>query len=292
MIKIILNESQNPWSGFCPQLVSGLISSIIGFGGAFLLFWCNTKKEKERIRKAELKELNEFFEYLKFSIQRLIPSAIKQAESFRGLTLQLKEQQVVEFKIAIITAFNLKWIETIDRIKMQRAFFKNLKSLNEDKFYFYNQILTRLDLLSVIQQRFEKEFREYMSNNIQFENLYNAAKECPLALVDLISLKIENNQDLENYESEIIEVTKEWIEKPLIQRNEMYATQYGYVSKLEKLLQSNPQLLDLKKAYRDCTFAFKSYEKNKAAFSGQFEKYALSIEQSIMRLMVVLRIME
>ena len=285
------------WNDFLPQLIVGIVSSIIGFSGAYLLFWRGLQNEKNKKEDSNNKELDDYYKYLKFSIQRILQPASEQATEFGKIVeiLSVRKADDIEFKSN--TSFNFKWFESFDKLKLQKAFFKNFPGTIKDKVFFYNQLLSRIDLLNIISNEYEKEFNRFLEIGNQNIPIFNKGKNILFHIHDTIRAKKksspENKDSLTPFEQDMMEAASEWYTIPEHVRHDIFITYDHYIStqafKNVVIKYEPPELLD---AIRICSFAFRNFERNQQIALQRFTNYAQSIEKSILRFRVMLRKME
>jgi len=276
----------SPWSGFLPQLIIGIISSVLGFGGAYFLFQRGMKKEKEKLTNIEEKELNDFFSFLLFSCKRICIPALRQIESLKAFLSLLDEKKVLDLYIADVTSFNFKWFEDIDKIRLQKSFLEICPGSIEEKTNLYTDLLTSIDLMDTTKKMLKSDFDFTMVTALKHENGFNHGKVAVFKIYDDIRIKWraanKTDSSLSAFEKAMLDVAKEWYTIKEPERLDMYVVWDKFLSRKElaeiALNYNQPQILD---SLRECSYAFNNYIKNKDIAKFKFGNHLKNIEDSI-----------
>ncbi|MES1221790.1 MAG: hypothetical protein ABUT20_40205 [Bacteroidota bacterium] len=274
------------WLKFLP----GILSSLIGFVGAYILFWNGFKKQKEKEKQKETDELIDYFQYLVFSVKRILGPSNSQRESFIKLVEQLKIEKASDYHFSEISSFNFKWFDEIDKSKAQKAFFENFEGSEEDKYYYYNQLLKSIDLLSLIARSYKPNFEHFLSKSISYNGSFKEWILTPIRMIDIIVGK-----DLENLnplESEMLTNSIEWYKiKDEAERFDIYTTYSKWIVPMGKMqhLHLDPDLL---KALRHLTSSYGNFKKNQDHIRFTFENYIKALNGETKRIRVILRKVE
>ncbi len=259
-----MEQQSDFWDSLWPQLVAGIVSSIIGIGGAYGLFLNGLRKDKEKERERENSELKDYFLYLLFSTNKIIKPTISQLESFTKLCNQLEIKRASDYHFIEVTSFNFKWFDELNKSKAQKAFFQNFPGINEDKYFYYNQLLKSVELLSYIAREYKPAFENFLENSNNYLNPY---KEWLLFLMTMredIIFKAPQDQSLpllvSQQELEFLKASEKWLSIAEEERYDIYISFENWIIPLSEVAK-NHRNQDLIKAIRHATNAFHNFKK-------------------------------
>ena len=280
-------------SNFWKDLWPDFISNILGFGGAQLLFWLGVKNEKKKKKKDDDEELKEYLEYVILSIKRIKNPALKQAEAFLKISNQLKNRKVSQVDLIKVTSFNFKWFENINKIEVQKVFFRNFRGNIKDKEYFYNQLLSRLDYMDEMSKKIEDDFKLFIDNSLKYEILFREGSGKISEIHDNIRSKFKVNKDfsqLNSYEQDMVKAAEEWLEIKEPDRYDLFIMYDTYLSspKVKDIINKYDPL-DFLSALRICYNGFKNFERNQEIASRIYLNNYKGIIHSIKRIDVILK---
>ncbi len=284
----LYNEG-NFWKDLWPDL----ISNILGFGGAYLLFWLGIKNEKKKKKKDDDEELNEYLEYVKLSIKRIKNPALKQAEAFLKISNQLKERKVSQLDLIKVASFNFKWFENINKIEVQKVFFRNFPGSIKDKEYFYNQLLGRLDYMDEMSKKIEDDFKLFLDNSLKYETLFREGSGKISEIHDNIRSKFKATKDfaqLNSFEQDMVKAAEEWLKIKEPDRYDLFTMYDTYLSsqKVKDIINKHDPI-DFLSALRICYNGFRNFERNQEIASRIYQNNYKGIIHSIKRIDVILK---
>lgn len=269
------------WSDFWPEFVC----TIIGFGGAYFLYWLGLRNESKR-----------YYEYVKSMIPEMLKSSEGFAQKNKNAADKIGERDTtIDVQIIDdIVKYQFVWYETLDNAKLQSAFIKFYKGAAAEKNQAYNELITNINLLHEIAHKASGDFWRFLERSNQFESEFKNAFKLPLSIWNVIKLKRGTDLKLDSFESKWVELLSTWESKGSKEQENLYVLNELF---LQKLLKAGGILhrdfidyrnIELIQSFIMSDLAFKQLEKNDKFYSILFHDYSKDINKAIEKINRVL----
>lgn len=157
---IVYNNDTSFWT----DLLINFIGSLLGFIGAYAIYYLQNEKEKKKELERQKKIEIEHFQYVDFLIRRIIKHSNNQAQKIKDFGERLMADSLNPNPLAIIANYDLERISNIDNekthITFKSLFSNSVKNFNEE----YIKIFNGIDLLKAIDKRTYQLYEKFLDN--------------------------------------------------------------------------------------------------------------------------------
>jgi hypothetical protein len=264
-------SNDNSWVS---DLLIQIVSALLGFIGAYLLFKFGIKKER---RASDLKEearLKDLLHFVKVSLQTNVEPINAQVKAIDELITQLKSESVIDLKLTLNTSLDfVEWMKSVDMKDLQKAFFLYVPTINPHERYSY--FIKHLLHLRNISDYIATDFKNIILESNEFESKFDEGKTILFEKLDKAKKTYleAHNKHLQTEERSLMKAVNDFFkETDVVKRNEMFFTYKHFVTPLAELAKENqsPVLL---KGCRLCGYAFESYKKCQLINQKRFSNY-------------------
>jgi hypothetical protein len=261
-------------SSWVSELLIQIISALLGFIGAYLLFQFGIKKERRINELKEETRLKDLLHFVKVSIQTNVEPINNQIKAIDELITQLKSESVIDLKLTLTTSLDfVEWMKSVDMKDLQKAFFLYVPAKNPHERY--SNFIKHLLHLRNISDFIATDFKNIIVESNEFERKFDEGKTILFEKRDAAKKTYLESQykHLQIEERELLTAVGDFFkETDDVKRNDMFYTYKHFVTPLIELAKVNqdPALL---KGCRICGYAFESYKKVQLMNQKRFSNY-------------------